>query len=224
MTQHKLNLLPTSVRLRNQAGMRAGRYATILTVAVAAVVVLATHSRFQLDRAEKRCTAAETEADYVLQTEAKLSELRRVLDEGNEYIARYHRIAPPLDVSRVLATLFDRLPASVSLDRLDIDAGVRHTPRTARSRASTTATELPSRVLSAEIAGFAPSDEEIAELVAALENTLPFEDVSLDFSRTRAVRGHVAREFRLSFRIDLERRYVMREPGAAMASVEEESE
>ena len=48
----------------------------------------------------------------------------------------------------------------------------------------------------------------IAEFVSNLEGVDPFSDVSLDFSRTRSVRGFTAREFRLSFRIDLEVKYV----------------
>jgi hypothetical protein len=65
----------------------------------------------------------------------------------------------------------------------------------------------PPRVLTGEISGFAANDQHIAELVSALESTAPFQNVSLDFSRSRRVNDRDAREFRLSFRIDLDDTY-----------------
>jgi hypothetical protein len=59
----------------------------------------------------------------------------------------------------------------------------------------------------AEISGFAPMDEDIAEYVGRLSDTGFAREVSLDFSRGRYVRDRPAREFRLSFRMDLEATY-----------------
>ena len=63
------------------------------------------------------------------------------------------------------------------------------------------------RVLTGELSGFAATDQDVAQLVANLEHVGVFEQVSLDFSRTRSVRGHNAREFRISLRSDLDVRY-----------------
>ena len=76
-----------------------------------------------------------------------------------------------------------------------------------RSRGRELVEGPPPRVLVAEVAGFAASDADIAELVERLSNRAPFAAVNLDFSRTRGLRGRSAREFRLSFKIDLEKPY-----------------
>ena len=64
------------------------------------------------------------------------------------------------------------------------------------------------RQLRIELSGFAASDAEIAELVGRLRVIDPFENVSLDLSRTRPIGGQHAREFRLSLQVDLEAQYL----------------
>jgi len=107
----------------------------------------------------------------------------------------------------VMATVINNLPESLTLDQFNIDAGARSNGHLPRAKGLETKDETPPRILSAEISGFAATDQEIAELVGRLDGTSPFRDVNLDFSRTRSVNGHDAREFRLSFKIDLDARY-----------------
>ena len=59
------------------------------------------------------------------------------------------------------------------------------------------------RIIAGHIAGFGASDETIASVVSDFQNKAPFEDVTMDFSRSRTVRGVRARGFRMSFSIDL---------------------
>ena len=207
MNQHSIDLLPDSIRARSQAGLRAGRYITVAVVSVVLVVVATTHVCLQLDRARSERATAREQANLVLAAEEKAVELRRMIDDVEDYIDRYKRIAPPLEVSRILATTINALPDGVTLDRVDMDAGARRITRSARDKGPVNPEAAPPRLLSAEISGFAPDDRAIAEFVAQLEHTEPFREVSLDFSRTRDVRGRTAREFRLSFRIDLEAEY-----------------
>jgi hypothetical protein len=223
MKQHPIDLLPTSIRLRNQAGARAGRYLAILVAAVALVIVLATHSRFQLNHAETVLHRTEIEADQVLEAEERASGLRRALKAGNEAMKNYRQLAHPLDVSAVIATVVNQMPEGATLDRIDLDAGARRIIRSARSKGPVDLDEVPRRMLTAEIAGFALSDLQVAEIVATLESIEPLRDVSLDFSRTRAVRGRAAREFRLSFRIDLDADYEVDELNRPLAAAEEEA-
>ncbi len=77
------------------------------------------------------------------------------------------------------------------------------------------------RSLAGTVAGFAATDQEIADLVAAIGAIPPFRDVSLDFSRTRSVRDKPAREFRLSFWIDLDRPYEVVDMPKTAAAPEE---
>jgi hypothetical protein len=219
MRQHAIDLLPDVIRKRNAAGTRTGRASAALFGSVLIVVLLMTHARFQVTAARNELLNTETRANYVLKVEEKSQELRSILEEGNRFISYYQELALPLEISSVVATIVNGLPESVTLDRIDLDAGARRIMRTARSKGPQEEAPRPPRILIGEVAGFAASDLEIAELVSVLEQTPPFTDVSLDFSRTRSVHNKSAREFRLSFRIDLERRYEVAQ--AAVAQVDD---
>jgi Tfp pilus assembly protein PilN len=207
MSHGQIDLLPEAIRARSQAGVVAGRYVASLLIAVVLLGLMATHSRLMLDLARDRLRVAEDQANMVLAAEAKAVKLRRTLDETRGYIQRYERIALPLEVSRVIATIIDELPDSATLDRIDVRAGIRQQDRNARGRSTAGPPEPLSRVLTGELSGFAVSDQDVAAIVANLEALGLFEQVTLDFSRTRTVREKSAREFRISFRADLERRY-----------------
>ena len=203
MSQHAIDLLPDAIRARSQAGVVAGRYVVSLIIAVVLIGLAATHSRLMLDLARQRLRVAEEQADIVLSAEATATHLRETLDATNEYIRRYELIAMPIDVSRVVATLVNVLPASATLDRIDIKAGTPNAGRSARGRGRKG--EGPARrSLTGELSGFALTDLQVAELVARIEAIGFFDQVSLDFSRSRTVRGVKARGFRISVRADLD--------------------
>lgn len=217
MSQKPIDLLPESIRASCLAGIRTGRTIAAVGIAIAIVVIAATHTRFKLDRARDGLQLAEAHADQVLAAEAQARELSAQLADVRELISTHDAIILPLELSAVLATLVNQLPPSVGLDRLDLDAqsrtrgrgGSATRPRTTGAGSNEASNTLPPRVLIGEMTGFAASDDEIAELVSRMETMQPFSAVSLDFSRTRAVRGHAAREFRISFKIDLDARYVV---------------
>ncbi|MHC4414851.1 MAG: PilN domain-containing protein [Planctomycetota bacterium] len=206
MKQRPIDLLPDSVRARSQAGVVAGRYVVALLSAVAVLVVTGTHSRLALDRARERMQIAEEQADLALAAEAEAARLRRELDDTSEFIRRYELMALPLEISRVIATITNDLPSSASIDRFDFYAGTPKSRRSVRSRGVNNDEPQP-RVLTGELSGFAATDRDVAEIVTKLEALGLAQQVSLDFSRTRAVRGRGAREFRISFRVDLDVEY-----------------
>jgi hypothetical protein len=207
MTQRPIDLLPDAIRARSQAGMVAGRYVAALLIGVVLLGLTATHSRLMLDLARDRLRVAEEQADIVLSAEATAARLRRSLNDTCEYIRRYEQIALPLEVSRVIATIINELPASATIDRIDLQAGPRQRNRSTRGRGSVRTDEPLPRVLKGELSGFAATDQDVAEMVANLEGIGLFGQVSLDFSRTRTVRERNAREFRISFQADLDIRY-----------------
>lgn len=223
MTQRAIDLLPDAIRARSQAGVVAGRYVAALLIAVVLLGLTATHSRLMLDLSRQRLKVAEEQADIVLAAEAKAARLRQSLAETHAFIARYELIALPLEISRVLATIVGELPPSATLDRIDLYAGTRQRNRSSRSRGSAGADGAPPRVLTGELSGFAASDQDVAQLVTNLDAIGLFRQVSLDFSRTRTVRGRNAREFRISFRANLEVRYEVRDPAAGGPRAAEEA-
>lgn len=222
MRQHPIDLLPDSLRARAQARTVASRNISFGVVALIVLVVVSTHARVQRLNAEDRLRDAEAHAEKVEAHEKKVTALVNELDEVNKYIILYRNAETPISVSGLIASVIERLPASVTLDRVDFQIGtkrqVRSTKRVAGGRASEP--EPEERVLLAELAGFAVSDNEIAEFVTKLQCSAPFSEVSLDFSRQRLVNEQAAREFRLSFTVDLSRRYLNRDIAHANSSGE----
>lgn len=207
MKQHQIDLLPDSIRQRLQAGVRTSQTVAAYGSVIALLLIVITYGRYTVNRAEREVEQTRQQANFVLELDARSKELRTSFDEANAYMEMYHKVAPPLNVSAIAATIINELPESVALDRIDISAGSRQPLRTARSRGREEKVEAAPRVLTCEIAGFAHSDEQVAQIVDRLSAQPPFEKVSLDFSRTRLVRDHSAREFRLSCRIDLDALY-----------------
>ena len=206
MTQHAIDLLPEVIRARSQAGIVAGRYVVSLLIAVVLLGLAATHSRLMLDLSRQRLRVAEEQADIVLSAEATATNLRNTLDTKSEFIRRYELIAMPVEISRVVATLVNLLPESATLDRIDIRAGTPKTGRSARGHGRKGDGPAP-RSLTGELSGFALTDLQVAELVARIEDVGFFDNVSLDFSRSRTVRGLKARGFRISVHADLDSRF-----------------
>ncbi|MCI0364877.1 MAG: PilN domain-containing protein [Phycisphaerales bacterium] len=218
MKQHPIDLLPESIRVRSQAGLRMSRFIIASATALGLLTIAATHSSFMLIGAQDELFQAATLAEPVFATEARASELKALLQRTNEYVELYDRLALPINVSAVIATVVNCLPESAALDQFDLDAGARVVGRTPRARGLDTRDEPPRRILSGEISGFAATDQQIAELVGRLQSTPPFRDVTLDFSRTRDIHGRDAREFRLSFKIDLDVPYQVSYLDAASAA------
>lgn len=202
MKQHAIDLLPASIRARSQAGVRVGRVITTLVACIAILAIAATQVRLSLARAQSDVATARQHADTALELERHVVAAEAELTALDDEVRRYKRVALPLDVSAVIATVIGLLPPHVTLDHFDIDCGLRHAGTSPRSRGAKEQGAVP-RTLIGEIAGFAATDAEITELVMALESTRPFEAVSLDYTRTRTVRNENAREFRVSFQIDL---------------------
>ena len=184
MKQHSIDLLPEAIRQRNQAGLVTGRYIAAVVIAAIVLVVTSTHSRILTSNANARLVKAEANAKQVRDKEEMADQLRRQLRDAQMFVSDYNRVALPLELSRVLSAIVQALPESVTLTRVDIDAGYRRMSSGPRSKGKPVQNEVPPRMLRAELTGFASSDQEIAQLVAALDGTKPFDRISLDFSRT----------------------------------------
>lgn len=218
MIQLPIDLLPDSIRARSLAGVVAGRYVVSLLIAVVLLGLAATHSRLMLDLARQRLRVAEEQADIVLSAEAKADQIRQMLDDTQDFIRRYELIAMPFEISRVLATLINVMPETATLDRIDLHAGVARSGRSARGRRSGGSEGPAPRALTGELSGFALTDQEVAEFVNSLIDIGLFRQVSLDFTRSRTIRGKKARGFRISFLTDLDARFDVVGPEKAEAS------
>ncbi len=217
MRQHAINLLPTSVQARTAKGAAISRWITLVLCGGVALGALLTWSRFRLAEARDRYDAARVQADIVLQAEKKQEELEQTLRDIDKRVERYALLSHPIELSRVTATIINLMPPSAVLDRIDIQAGARRAVKTARKPTPNAKADQPRppRVVTGEMTGFAASDTDIIDFVAKLAEQAPLSDVSLDQTRHRVVRDQNAREFRISFKIDLESEYVVALPEEA---------
>lgn len=202
MNQHPIDLLPPQVRQRAQAGQRTGRSIALFGGALLLLVVIVTHSKMVLDSAEARLASIQREAQEAIGIEKTLASLQSEITQSQAYISLYEQVSSPLPMSSILATVINALPETAALDEIHARLDSGQAVRSARSRYSSQDQAVP-RQLRIELSGFAASDAEIAEMVGRLRVINPFENVSLDFSRTRPIGGKNAREFRLSLQIDL---------------------
>jgi len=121
-----------------------------------------------------------------LEVDATSLELRKARLEA--FIERYNNEKVVFSMGDIVATLTNMLPASMTLEDISLDI---------------VQTE-DGKGISGRIGGFAATDETIASLVSVLQDQEPFSSVSMDFSKSKIVRGVRARSFRVSFLIDLE--------------------
>jgi len=220
MRQQQINLLPDSVRQQCEAGARTGRLVASIALGILFIVIAATHSRLQLDRVRSAHQAAQQMSEEVQASEREAAGLIEELKLVNDFIASYERLAMPLDISALVSTIINSLPSSVTLESIDLEAGERRSVRINRVGSGSDSSRMP-RVVVGELTGFARSDEEIAELESLLRANKVFDAVTTDFSRTRNVRNISAREFRMSFRVNLDAPFVVNErPMTAGVSTE----
>lgn len=200
MSAREVNLLPVDVRDRTERQVRSGRYVAAVAVASAVVAALAAHARIDLAGARSETERVRAAAALVFAEEERIAALDAEIGAFRDARARYRRIALPLETARLVSTISAVMPAGTTLERLDLDA---RPPGLRRGRGPEPASADGPRRLRGELSGFAPDDRAIARLVQELQARPPFEDVSLDFSRSRLVRERPARAFRLSFQVDL---------------------
>lgn len=206
-----IDLMPDSIRARSEAAVVAGRYVAASLIALLLVLVPTAHSQLMLEAARQSRSRAEEQANKVLDMEQKARALSEDIRGIDQRIARYEMVAHPLPISRLVATIVNDLPAGATIDRLVISAGRRVAVRSARIRPHGDDARPLSRELVGEVTGFAPRDEDVAHIVGSLEALGICEYVDQDRAKWRRIRDRNAREFRITFRIDLERHFLVEE-------------
>lgn len=194
-----VNLIPGPIRDRTLAGLRAGRLLACSLIVLGALALVSMHARWSRERVQERLLSTQVEADQALRIESQAVALRAESDAINQFVNRYRRVALPIEMTGIMATVINTLPASVTIESIDLDIDVPPP-----GRRIPTGSPID-RVVRCRLAGFAASDGDIAELVARLETTPPFDGVSMQYSRSGTVRGRSARFFQLGFHLDLER-------------------
>jgi len=203
MSAHSINLITPEIVQRTRAGVRTGRFILVAFLLTAGMVLTATHSSLRLDGVRERHVATSTRAALALDLDRTAYALQTEHDRLQTFMEDYHAVALPLDVTRVIATLVESLPQSVTIVNFDLE----YEDADAVQPGAT-------RHLFGSIGGVAASDGDVAALVHGLGLRPPFHAVQLEYSRSRAVRGQSAREFSVSFNVDLHGRFQLVEVGA----------
>ena len=182
-----MNLLPGHYIERSKNRVRSSRVAIIIIVSLASIVAVATHSRIAVNSATEKLIIAQARANGAIEVEADATTLELKKQKLETFVKKYQEAELPFAVGDIIATITNALPENITVEELSFD--VLETDG--------------KRMITGHIAGFGSSDESIASVVSNFQRKPPFEDVTMDFSRSRTVRGLRAREFRMSFSIDL---------------------
>jgi hypothetical protein len=183
-----MNLLPEQYVERSKNKARSSRVAIAIIVTLCAVATVATHSRLAMNSSVEHLVIAQSRANSALELEVDATSLELRKANLESFINRYNNEKITFAMGDLVATITNLLPTSMTIEDLSLDI---------------VQTEEGKRI-SGRLAGFASSDESIASLVSSLHEKEPFGEVSMDFSKSRTVRGKRAREFRVSFLINLE--------------------
>jgi hypothetical protein len=214
MNHGDINLIPSSVAQRVRCGRASRRVlAAAATVGIAAFGVAGVARWTDLRSAAQLAAAREASAP-VIALEAELSALREQRAAISAQIETQREVGIAIPASSVVRAIAASLPKGALLERIDLDyANVQGTNKKIRRTARD---ERTPRELRGEIAGLALDESDVGRIIDSLSALAPMSQVSLESSRSREFRGRGAREFRIQFRVDLEKRWKLPEVVASM--------
>ncbi len=213
MNQPEINLIPQCVRDR-VAGRRISRRVQFAALAVGAIAVgFAAAARTIDARSSAQLAAARDSSGPVIVLEQELASLRAEQAAIVAQLETQRSLVVAIPASAVVRAVAASLPAGALLEKIDLDyANVQGTAKKIRR----VGREEPApRELRGEISGIAANESDVGKLVDGLAALTPMSQVSLESSRSREFRGKNAREFRIHFKVDLDRRWKLPEVAGA---------
>lgn len=183
----RIDLTPPSCRQRMVRRAVARRWITAYGAVAALIVLIVLPIRVSAVAKRAHLSWLQREAALDADYERQLKDIQRHMDRLTAIATRYESVAWPINLTDVISVIGDVMPDSVSLTSLNI------TPRMQRQRVGETA-RTPAGVI-IELGGVAPTDLEVATLIAGFEAHSVFDRVRIDHSRPTTVRGVEAREF-----------------------------
>lgn len=145
---------------------------------------------------------ASDRAEVDLKRLDELNLLKRRWDEQGEVLSK---LGVSIESTRLIGTVAQATPESVALVgmHLQIDEKIEVPRSAAAARASKDAPPTIDRKLLIRLQGIAPSDAEVADLMAKLATITFFNDVSMSYSKDADRAGRLVREFEVTFMLDL---------------------
>ncbi len=203
MSHRSIDLLPVETRQRAEAGQRVRRTIGLCLAIAALAGTAATWSRLRAEAAEGARVQLEAMAQQAIELETQAAACGKAADDIERLMEDYRAVALPMPVSTLVAGLAEALPPGGTLESLTLqyDDGKR-----------LGASESLGRRLLGSIEGFAATDSDVALIAKRLSGRAPFEEVRLESSGSRTVRGRPARGFTIHFQVDFARRFTVHRP------------
>ncbi len=205
MNHRTFNLLP-DITVRRVASRRASRKVFALSGAFAMLTlgVFAGSQWFERE-SQRTLEVAQTSGAPVVAIEAEIARLQQEHADIETQLDTQRALGVAIPASGIVRAIQWSLPQGALLERIDLEfANIQGTNR--KVRRATKEAEA-ARTLNGEIAGIAADESDVGALVDALTALAPMQRVSLESSRSREFLGRSAREFRVTFTVDLDRRW-----------------
>ncbi|HEX7008911.1 MAG TPA: PilN domain-containing protein [Phycisphaeraceae bacterium] len=222
MTSHEVNFLPQSYRLRRERFRRRCRQGALAAVMAASLMGWWMIQRGQTAawRGYAQTLEAEVEAARLqAQGMAKLHDQRRMLIRQ---LNLQQELAQPVRHTQILLALSQVVPESIVLTWLDMTtqrpapeplmpAGAKASSSAGKSNRASGDAPVED-LIRIELAGLAPDDLTVANLLEALKLHPLFTNAKIHFSRNTDIGGVSARQFQIELTVPLGRRFQIAPP------------
>ncbi|MCC6682730.1 MAG: hypothetical protein IT445_17655 [Phycisphaeraceae bacterium] len=212
---NQINFLPETFRLQAEIRRRKYRHMLLLVIFAVSLVGWAVVERGR--NLGPRDYAAALEAEVKIARE-QMSEMVRLRSEQQSLLRQVElqrELSQPIGHTQVIAVLSQILPPSVALTDLEVDT---HRPppqpleepgkkKRSSSSKTTTADTPVEDYLQIDLQAVAPDDLTVANVIGDLADHSLFEQVTMKYSRPTQRQGIDARQFRLSMRVRLDRKF-----------------
>lgn len=125
------------------------------------------------------------------------------------------KIGGPVEVTKVMSTLEQVMPADMALIDLTLETEEPSKPTGTLAARAAAEQKAPESKLHFRLHGVTPTDVDLAEFLARLTGKPFFRQVELLYSRERVDAGHVMRDFEVGFVLDLASRNSTSSPAVA---------
>ena len=130
----------------------------------------------------------------------RLKMLEKLKDQYAAQDTVFARIGRPIEMTRLLTTLEELMPASMSM--LDLNVATEEN-KVDSMAARTQQQKGTNRRMKMKLQGVAPTDGDLAAFLAKLTAKPFFTEVAVVYSKPRISDGHTMREFEVNFTLDL---------------------
>lgn len=212
---NEVDFLPESYRKVKRRRGRMFRQGTLMAIAVSSFVLwgvaLKTHSvgqRQYAEQLESTLVSEQGKLQVLAQLNNEYGDLQRQLKLNRE-------LSQPVTFSQIIGYLGVQMPDEVAITELVLNAR-RPKPEPLAEESATSGRRTKDdrdagpepNYIQIELEGVAPNDLSLANFISAVDENPLFSQVYMGSSRTIEMKGLVARQFRMSAVVELDRDFV----------------